>query len=67
MVSGFLSNQAFKKDDFLAKVFFMRVYFGYPFLIKVNLENEGNHYSACSNLTNVVLVIVLGMIIGKGV
>ena len=31
---------------------------------KVNLENGGNLYSVYSNLTNIVLVIVLGMIIG---
>jgi hypothetical protein len=32
---------------------------------KVNLENEDNLYGACSNPTNVALVIVLGIIIGK--
>ena len=36
------------------------------FPTKINLENEGNLYSASSNPTNVVLVIVLGMIIRKG-
>ena len=34
---------------------------------KVHLKNVYYLFSACSNLTNVVLVIVLGMIIGKGV
>ena len=37
-----------------------------PFSTKVNLENDGDLYSACSNLTIVVSVIVLGTIIGKG-
>ena len=36
------------------------------FPTKVNLENKGNLYSASSNPTNVVLVIVLGMTIGEG-
>ena len=36
------------------------------FPTKVNLENDGDAYSACSNPTSVVLVIVLGIIIGKG-
>ena len=34
------------------------------FLTKVNRESDGDLYSACSNPTSVVLVIVLGMIIG---
>jgi hypothetical protein len=33
---------------------------------KVNLENESDLYSACSNPSDVVLLIVLGMIIGQG-
>lgn len=32
----------------------------------MNLENDGDLYRACSNPTNVVLVIVLGKDIGKG-
>ena len=36
------------------------------FPIKVNLENESNLYSACSNPTNVVLVTVSGIIRGNG-
>ena len=34
------------------------------FSTKVNLENEGNLYIACSNPTYNVLVIVLSIIIG---
>jgi hypothetical protein len=45
---------------------FREMYFKSIYTIKVNLENDGNLYSACSNLTYVVLVIVLGIIIGKG-
>ena len=36
------------------------------FPIKVNLENERKLYIACMNPTNVVLVIIFGIIIGKG-
>ena len=36
------------------------------FSTKVNLENVGNLYNACSNPNYVVLVIILGIIIGKG-
>lgn len=32
----------------------------------MNLENDGDLHRACSNPTNVVLVIVLGKDIGKG-
>ena len=35
------------------------------FTTLVDFENEGYLNSACSNPTNVVLVIVLSMIIGK--
>jgi hypothetical protein len=36
------------------------------FSILVDLENEDYFYSACLNPTNIILVTVLGMIIGKG-
>jgi hypothetical protein len=35
------------------------------FPTKVNREKESDSYSTCSNPTSVVLVIVLGIIIGK--
>ena len=36
------------------------------FQTSVHLKNAYYPYSACSNLTNLVLVIVLNMILGKG-
>ena len=36
------------------------------FPTELHLKNVYYHYSACSNPTNVVLLIVLSMIIGKG-
>ena len=38
----------------------------YCFPTKVERENKGDLYSACSNFTGVVLVIVLSIIHGKG-
>jgi hypothetical protein len=35
------------------------------FPTKVNIENDVDLYSACLNLTSVVLAIVSGIIIGK--
>ena len=43
-------------------------YFEYSsFPTKVNLGNDGDIYSACSNPISAVLVIVLGITIYKGV
>ena len=39
---------------------------GYHFPMELHLKNIYYLYSPCSNPTNVVLLIVLSMIIGKG-
>ena len=49
-------SACFCQDTFLTHILFP---------IRMNLENDGDLYSACSNPTSVVLVIRLGIIIGK--